>query len=304
MSGSVESARTISDRDLEGRFGEEVGLETPINLDHLEIPDGESSHTFDFLNDVEAAAPVDPPLSPHTVRARAKVVAAAAAFGANYFYNKPNLCYTSVYASRRVDWEKMNLWVDGSVGYRCEVPSVGAHMWESPEFGMHGIPKIHFEFGLRLPMHPFHLAVFEALGCGVAQIVPNSIAQMSGFVALCAEKNRVPELRLFFSLYGIRYSEGQVYFEKLTRRAKIVSVLSSNSGWHGKWLFWYGPDLELIRPCGEVSRAAIDALHSLEKYSVEELDEFQGANSWFTLADLKNERFLASHNRKGLVLKL
>lgn len=101
-------------------------------------------------------------------------------------------------------------------------------------------------------------------------------------MALCAEWNRRPELRLYFSLYGIKYCDGQVYFEKLTKRAKIMNAMSSNSGWHGKWTFWHGPDLELVRPCGEVSRAAIVALVGLEKYSAADLDEFQGANSWFT----------------------
>lgn len=37
-----------------------------------------------------------------------------------------------------------------------------------PEFGMQGIPLIMFEYGLRLPMSPFHLAMYETIGCGIA----------------------------------------------------------------------------------------------------------------------------------------
>lgn len=55
--------------------------------------------------------------------------------------------------------------------YHHRVPSVNDRVWMMPEYGMQGIPLILFEYGLRVPMHPFHLAMYEAIGCGVAYLV-------------------------------------------------------------------------------------------------------------------------------------
>lgn len=98
-------------------------------------------------------------------------------------------------------------------------------------------------------MYPFHLAMYEAIGCGVAQLTPNYVAQVSGFIALCVEKKMVPSIRFFSSIYGVRYTCGQVFFDTRSKRPKIVSVRSSNSGYHSKWLYFYGRDLEFVRPC-------------------------------------------------------
>lgn len=51
---------------------------------------------------------------------------------------------------------------------------------------------------------------------------------------------------------------------------------SSNSGYQGKFLYFHGPDLELIKPCGKISQEAIDNLSGLEKYDTEFLDKFHG----------------------------
>lgn len=167
-----------------------------------------------------------------------------------------------------------------------------------PEFGMHGIPLILFEYGLHLPMHPFHLSLYEAIGCGVAQLVPNAVAQVSGFIALCHEKNRIPSLKLFFSIYGVRYSSGQVYVDTRTGRSKIVSVKSSNSGYHPRWVYFHGPDLECVRPCRAISKATIDYLNNLEKYDKEYLDSFQGQRPVYGHLQLKDMKFLVEHSRK------
>lgn len=107
--------------------------------------------------------------------------------------------------------------------------------------------------------------------------MPNSVAQVSGFIALCKEKNIIPSIRLFFSIYGIRYKNGQVYFDTISKHPKIVSVRLSNSGYHPKWMFFYGRDLEFVRPCRKVSEATIEYLNSLEKYDVDYLNSFQGS---------------------------
>lgn len=167
------------------------------------------------------------------------------------------------------------------------------------EFGMQGIPLILFEYGLRLPLYPFHLAIYEAIGCGIAQLVPNSVAQVSGFIALCHDKDRIPSIRLFFSIYEVQYHKGQVFFDTRSRRPKIVSVRSSNSGYHPKWLFFYGRDLEFVRPCRKISEETIEYLNNLEKYDNDYLNTFQGSRSIFTHLELKDSKFLEDHNRKS-----
>lgn len=106
--------------------------------------------------------------------------------------------------------DKLKGWVDFTNGYRRRIPRVEDRVWMMPEYGMHGIPLILFDYGLRLPMHPFQLAMYESIGCGMAQLVPNAVAQVSGFIALCDEKERISSVRLFFSIYGIRYHNGKV----------------------------------------------------------------------------------------------
>lgn len=92
----------------------------------------------------------------------------------------------------------MKSWVDFGNGYRHRILKANNRVWMIPEYGVHGIPLILFDYGLRLSMHPFYLAMYEAIGCGVAQLVPNVVAQVSRFIALCDEKDRIPSIRLFF----------------------------------------------------------------------------------------------------------
>lgn len=90
--------------------------------------------------------------------------------GSKEFVEKPSLTYTSIYATRPIDYGSLISWVNMENGWTCVVPKPGDPVWLMPEYGMHVIPFVYFEYGLRLPMHPFHLAVYEALGCGIAQL--------------------------------------------------------------------------------------------------------------------------------------
>lgn len=171
-----------------------------------------------------------------------------------------------------------------------------------PQFGMHDIPMCHFEYRLRLSMHPFHLCIFEFIGCGIAQLSPNSVAQVSGFIALCSERNCVPSLSLFFSIFSMKYQEGLVYFSKREGFSKIVDVKSSNSGWHGKWMYYYGPDLELVRPCQHISEDVVDRVAKLKKFDMLTVNRFQGLDPVYTHNQLKDLKFLEEHNCKVFLL--
>lgn len=254
VSVSSSSSRTILDRRPDKRILLEDDAEPSINLNNLEIPNLDSCNSFDFMNedlleDEKGVQPVSPPLSPRTVEIREAVVRESFNLGQEEFPEGCNLDYISHYTNHSVNWIKVRSWVDFGNGYRHRVPGAGDRVWMMPEYGMQGIPLILFEYGLRLSMHPFHLAMYEAIGCGVAQLVPNSVAQVSGFISLCHEKNQVPSIRLFFSIYGVRYYKGHVFFDTRSKRPKIVSVLSSNSGYHPKWLYFHGKDLEFVKPC-------------------------------------------------------
>lgn len=114
--------------------------------------------------------------------------------------------------------------------------------------------------------------------------------------------DRVPFIRLFFSIYGVRYQNGQVYFNTRSRRSKIVSVRSSNLSYHPKWVYLYGSDLEFVRPCRRVTKETVDYLNNLEKYAADYLNVFEGSRPVFSHLDLKDIKFLKDHSRKSFIL--
>lgn len=83
---------------------------------------------------------------------------------------------------------------------------------------------------------------------------------------------------------------------------KIVSVRSSNSEYHSKWLYLYGWDVEFVRPCRKVTKATIDYLNGLEKYDVVYLESFLGSRAVYTHLELKDAKCLEGHHRKGCSL--
>lgn len=221
MSFSSSSSRTPSDRNVGRMPVKEESLGDYMNLDQIEIPNLSSNHSFDFLDEesVEGEVCVTSPLSPQTVARRQKFVVDASVAGSAELADKPNLNYASVFVNRPLDVD-IGIWVDLENNYECKVPLARDRIWMMPYFGVQWIPMVRFELGLRLPMHPFHLAIFEELGCGVSQLTPNSVAQVSGFIARCVEMGYVPSIRLFFSNFGIKYARGQVYFEKIEREVE------------------------------------------------------------------------------------
>ncbi|KAK1380738.1 hypothetical protein POM88_027482 [Heracleum sosnowskyi] len=151
---------------------------------------------------------------------RQKVVSDAYATGNEEFGNKPQMNVSSVYYNPSIKVKLGKGWVDlSTTGYLCDIPNHGDRLWRMPEYGMHRILLIYFNYGFRLPMHPFFLVIFEAIGCGVAQMTPNVVAQISGFIARYVEVDRVPSLNLFFSIYSIHYTSDEVLF------ANVFSLL-------------------------------------------------------------------------------
>lgn len=227
-SDSSSSIRTILHRGPGKRILDEGDEESSINLNNLEIPNLSQCNSFDFMNEEGVLPemgniPREPePLSPQTLEFRQRVVIESLNLGREEFPQGCPLDYISHFTNHVVDRNKLSLWVDFENNYRYRMPIAEDRVWMMPKYGIHGVPLILFEYGLRLPMHPFHLAMYEVIGCGITQLVPNAIAQVSGFIALCYERDKIPSIKLFFSIYGIRYQKGQVYFDTRSKSSKIV----------------------------------------------------------------------------------
>lgn len=147
--------------------------------------------------------------------------------------------------------------------YTHHFPSVDDRIWLSLKPGWHAVPTIFFDFGLRIPMHPFLPLLFEALGCGFAQLSPNSFAQVMGVIARCREYKVLPSLELLFAIFRVKTIGGQVYLDKKTGHTRLVKVPLSNSGWQAKWSYLEGGEFERIKPWDEVPRSRLDALSSM-----------------------------------------
>ncbi|KAL8156024.1 hypothetical protein AgCh_001190 [Apium graveolens] len=306
---SSSSIRTVSDRDPGKRPLEEGDHESFLNLNDLEIPDLEQCGSFDFMNEDELLGSVpigplpSPPLSPRTLDRRRRIVEDSLRVGKEEFGDRSSLNYLSYYITKDPPVSKLESYVDLANGYRYRVSTTDERVWMMPEYGMHGIPLILFHFGLQLPMNPFFLGMFEAIRCGVSQLTPNSLAQLTGFAALYCDRNLIPTFKLFFSIYAVRYHDGQVYFDCPYKRVKIVSVRSSNLGYHSKWLYFGGPDLEFVKPCGKVSQLTIDYLNNLEKCDANYLNGFHGVASVYTHLQLIEPDFLEMHDLAGASLE-
>lgn len=133
----------------------------------------------DVLPDLDEVSKKSPPLSPKTVALRQRVLEESSILRRAEFSDNPHFDYISHFINRPLNWAKLESWVDFNNGYRYRIPGVDDRVWMMPEYGMQGVPLIMFDYGLRLHMHPFHLAMYEAFGCGIAQLVPNAVAQVA-----------------------------------------------------------------------------------------------------------------------------
>ena len=217
------------------------------------------------------------------------------------FASKASYNCRSIYLVEEVNWTYLRSCVALGNGYDCRVPERDDRMWKMPQVGYQAVPMIWFEYGFRLPMHPFFLSMYEALGCGLAQLAPNAIAQISGFISRCAETRIVPTLSLFFSIYRAKYTGCQVYLDKLPGCVALVKTPSSNSGWHPRWLYFSGGDLQLIGPWVEVPPQRLKDLNDLPKLAPEVLNNFVGLRPRYSHKDFRDLCFLESHNRKNVL---
>lgn len=186
------------------------------------------------------------------------------------------------------------------LGYVHHLPRRTDKMWCPPREGWQAIPLLFFEYGFRLPMHPFFGVVYEALGCGLAQLSPNAIIQIVGFIARCHEKGELPSLELLFSIYRVKNTNGLLYLDRKAGRVRIVDAPSSNTIWHSQWTYMEGDDLSLVRPWSVIPKWRLKELNQMPSLPEDFLNDFHGETEPYNTDTLSDIKFLTKHCCKNL----
>ncbi|KAL8125920.1 hypothetical protein AgCh_013286 [Apium graveolens] len=140
-------------------------------------------------------------------------------FESNKFFN----C-SSEYSEKSIDHDQISKYCSFYDSFAVFSPSVTDRMWTPFHPSRHVIPDIYFEDGFGLPMHPFYLFVFEALECGLSQLVPNVVLQINGLIARCHEHGWFPTIDLLFSIFRVKSTGTQLYLDK---KRFVVNLLKS-----------------------------------------------------------------------------
>lgn len=211
-------------------------------------------------------------------------------FSSNTSFNSP-----SKYANALLDLEALSEYCDFDGGYSIFPPLESDRMWTFVKPGRHAIPDLFFEYGFRLPMHPFYVTVLDTFCCGIGQLAPNAILQINGLIARCHELNEYPSMDLLFSVYRIKSNGIQIYFDKKSGRTKLVNAPASNSGWHPGWAWYEGGELSRIGPWRRVSTSRVKTLNRLGSVSTEKLKAFHGSSVRYAPESFSDVEFLSSH---------
>ena len=279
----VSSSRTLSEgaeeSDVSGKSPSSGGLELLGKIDPfvIDLPDDEPA----------GVAPSD------GVSREAR----------SLFLSKDCLNWESEVVEGSPEVEKVKKCVTFGTTYKHHLPTEEDRIWHSPKAGWHAVPSIFFDFGLRIPMHPFLPLLFDALGCGFAQLSPNSFAQVMGVIARCRELKALPSLELLFAIFRVKSIGGQVYLDKKTGRSRLVSVPLSNSGWQAKWSYLEGGEFEGMKPWSVVPRSRMQALSDLpHSFSASFLNDFHGKTELYKIHEFADIDFLSARSCKIFVV--
>lgn len=78
----------------------------------------------------------------------------------------------------------------------------------------------------------------------------------------------------------------------------MVWSLSLNKGWHKKWIYFYGADLQRIGPWRVIPIAHIKHLNRIPQLPDSELNEFYGTKCTYDYRQFSDPQFLEEHYRK------
>lgn len=267
-----------------------------------------SSHNLESLDDdLPSLEPVDPHILDMTRKTSAgseslALFSPVSEEAKELFLSRPSFNQASVYTVDSPEVATLRGYCGTDGVYSLHLPGEDDRIWQMPQKGWQAIPTLFFDLGFRLPMHPLFVAFLELLGCGVAQLSPNAVVQICGVIARCHDKKKIPTVDLLLSLYRVKYSGGQLYLDKKPGRMRLVDVRSSNTGWHGKWAYYSGGELESVSPWGEVSRDWLYELNHLPELPESVLSLFYGRKAKFSIEEFAKKDFLISHCCKMLCL--
>lgn len=292
-------------RPYEDLFGDLTPL-APISIPHS------SSHSFASLEeDFECLGETDPSVilvddESFPDKDLEPLVRGISHKDRELFRSKPFFNCNSVLNPRSSDMEKFlsGKFCAFDMGFSYHFPQPGDCMWDPPQPGWQAIPLLFFELGFHLPMHPLFSAVLQVLGCGIAQLAPNAVAQITGVGARAHEMKVEPSTDLLFSVFRVKNSGGQLYLDKKGKQARLVDVRTSNSSYHTKWLYFEGPGLELVKPWNDVSKAWLRAVNNLPSFPDASLKRFHGSEEKFTTEDFARGGFLAKRRSKNFAFFL
>lgn len=147
-------------------------------------------------------------------------------------------------------------------------------------------------------MHPLFMEQFRILGAvWVKYRWMFSLSEWSH--CLMQKFKEYPTLKILFSIYRIKRTSGQLYFDICPKQIHLVHVQSSNSGYHKQW--FYDPNLVHLKPWGEISERAIRYINKLPKKLSVFLKNFHEIRIKYLAKNFSSRRFLNSFACKLLL---
>ncbi|XP_056698996.1 uncharacterized protein [Spinacia oleracea] len=105
------------------------------------------------------------------------------------------------------------------------------------------------KLGMRFPPHPFVVEVLDGFNIGVAQLTPNSWADIFGYIAKCALNDVEPSFNAFLHLVSLSRSPSAAKgWFNLSSRGTYQTVVGKLSKWHmwrKRWVVFYTDDQEM-----------------------------------------------------------
>ncbi|XP_056691732.1 uncharacterized protein [Spinacia oleracea] len=135
------------------------------------------------------------------------------------------------------------------------------------------------KLGMRFPPHPFVVEVLDGFNIGVAQLTPNSWADIFGYIAKCALNNVEPSFNAFLHLVSLSRSPSAAKgWFNLSSRGTYQIVVGKLSKWHmwrKRWVVFYTDDQEMYDRMSRWNRKAnyMDRDEPLPPLTAEEWDQ-------------------------------
>ncbi|EXB62863.1 hypothetical protein L484_008713 [Morus notabilis] len=182
------------------------------------------------------------------------------------------------------DMNNLRLKFNIPAGVRLRIPSVG-DLPSCPKPGEIGLYTVAFEYGLRLPFHPFIRTVLAHFDLAPTQLSPNVWRHMAGAIILwriCSEEKDHITLDEFNFCYMLRYRP-KTKFWFLYPRDNRVLVLDCPKflakGWQERFFFARGTDWEFspkerTLPCASLVPKEWGGFPDAEKLKEPKLSNF------------------------------